>query len=73
MVVLLNVSEYVPVVVGVAVGFWRDDVKADGPVHDHEFAFEELAFNVTVPPTQIGPSLVAPVEEGIGLTVAVVV
>jgi hypothetical protein len=60
-------------VVGVAVGFCKDEVKPEGPLHDHEVASLELADRVTVPPTQIGPLLVAPVDDGIGLTVTVVV
>ena len=58
---------------GVAVGFWSDDVKPPGPVHDHEVALLEFAFRVTVPPEHIGLLFVAPVEDGVGLTVTVVV
>jgi len=63
----------VPVVVGVAVGFCSEEVKPDGPFHVHEFALLELAANVTVPPMHIGLLFVAPLEAGIGFTVAVVV
>ena len=71
--VLLTVNEYVPVAVGVAVGFCKEEEKPEGPDHDHAVASLELADNVTVPPTHIGPLLVAPVEDGTGLTVTVVV
>ena len=33
----------------------------------------ELAFKVTVPPVQIAPALEMPVDDGVGLTVAIVV
>ncbi len=62
-----------PVAVGVAVGFCNDEVKPPGPLHDHVVASLEFAERVTVPPTHIGLVLVAPVEEGTGLTVTVVV
>ena len=55
--------------VGVAVGFCSVDVYPEGPLHDHAVASLELADRVTVPPTQIGPLLVAPVDDGIGLIV----
>jgi hypothetical protein len=71
--VLLSVSEYVPVAVGVAVGFCTDDVNPSGPFHDHAVAAVELAESVAVPPTHIAPPLVAPVDDGTGLTVTVVV
>jgi hypothetical protein len=58
------------VIVGVAVGFCSEDVNPEGPLHDHAVASLELAVNVTVPPTQIGPLFVTPVDDGIGLTVA---
>jgi hypothetical protein len=67
------VSEYVPVAVGVAVGFCTDEVKPSGPFHDHAVAAVELADSVAVPPTHIAPPLVAPVDDGTGLTVTVVV
>jgi hypothetical protein len=60
-------------VVGVAVGFCNEDVKPEGPLHDHDVASLEFADRVTVPPTQIGPLFVAPVDDGTGLTVTVVV
>jgi hypothetical protein len=47
----------VPVAVGVADGFCNVDVKPEGPLHDHDVAPVELADRLTVPPTQIGPSL----------------
>ena len=70
---LLTVSEYVPVVVGVAVGFCRVEAKPDGPLHDQDVASVELASRFTVPPAHIGPSFVAPVEVGTEFTVTVVV
>jgi hypothetical protein len=60
-------------VVGVAVGFCNDEVKPEGPLHDHAIASLELEESVTVPPTHIGPLFVAPVDDGTGLTVTVVV
>ena len=71
--VLPTVSEYVPVTVGVAVGFCSADVKLSGPDHDHEVASLEFALSVVVPPTHIGPLLVAPDDAGTGLTLTVVV
>jgi hypothetical protein len=41
-------------------------VNPPGPCHAHAVAFNELAESVAVPPTQIAPSLVAPVEDGTG-------
>ena len=73
MPVLLTVREYVPVTVGVAVGFCRLEVNPEGPLQLHAVALLELEESVTVPPTHIGPLLVAPVEDGTGLTVTVVV
>ena len=49
-----------------------DELKP-GPVHDHDVASLEFALNVAVPPTHIEPLLVAPVDDGTGLTVTVVV
>ena len=69
---LLTVSEYVVVIVGVAVGFCKLDVKPSEPCQFHAVVLLELAFNVAVPPTQITPLFVAPVEDGTGLTVTVV-
>ena len=60
-------------VVGDTVGFCNDEVYPEGPLQDHADASLELAVSVAVPPTHIGPLLVAPVEEGVGLTVAEVV
>ena len=70
---LLTVSEYVPVTVGVAVGFCNADVKPLGPDHDHEVASLELALNVVVPPTHIGPLFVTPDDVGTGFTLTVVI
>jgi hypothetical protein len=63
----------VPVTVGVAVGFCKVEVYPEGPLQLHAVASLELDESVTVPPTHIGPLLVAPVDDGIGLTVTVVV
>lgn len=60
-------------VVGDTVGFCKEEVKPEGPVQDQADASLELAVSVAVPPTHIGPLLVAPVEEGVGLTVTEVV
>ena len=59
--------------VGVAVGFCIVDAKPDGPLHDQDVAPVEFADRFTVPPTHIGPSLVAPVDVGTELTVTDVV
>jgi hypothetical protein len=67
------VREYVPVTVGVALGFCKVEVNPEGPLQLHAVALLELDESVTVPPTHIGPLLVAPVDDGIGLTVTVVV
>ena len=48
-------------------------MKPDGPLQLQVVASLELEESVTVPPTHIGPLLVAPVEVGTGLTVTVVV
>ncbi len=48
-------------------------MKPDGPLQLHAVALLELEESVTVPPSHIGPLLVAPVEDGTGLTVTVVV
>jgi hypothetical protein len=56
------------VIVGVAVGFCKVDVKPPGPVHDHADAFIELAVSVTEPPLQIGLLFVAPLDDGTALT-----
>jgi hypothetical protein len=57
---------------GETVGFCNVEVNPEGPVHDHAVAPDELADNVTVP-THTGPLFVAPVDDGTGLTVIVVV
>ena len=54
--------------VGDAVGFSNVDVKPSGPLQSHAVALLEFAESVTVPPEQIGPPLVAPVDDGTGLT-----
>lgn len=48
-------------------------MKLLGPVHDQALALLELAESVAVPPTHMGPLFVAPVEDGMVLTVTVVV
>ena len=70
---LLTVSEYVVVAVGLITGFCALDVVPLEPVHDHAVALLELALSVTVPPLQIGPLFVAPVEDGTRFTVTTVV
>ena len=70
--VLLNVNEYVLVTVGVAVALCIVDEKPFGPVHAHEVALLEFAFNVAVLPMHIG-LLVAPVDDGTRFTVTLVV
>ncbi len=62
-----------PVTVGVAVGFCSEELKPAGPVHTQVVALLEFECNVTVPPIHIGAVLVAPVDEGDGVTLAVVV
>ena len=61
------------VAVGLITGFCAAEVEPSEPVHDHAVALLELSFKVTVPPLQIGPLLVAPVEVGAVFTVTVVV
>ena len=61
------------VAVGVITGLCAAEVDPSEPVHDHAVALLELSCNVTVPPLQIGPLLVAPVEVGAVFTVTVVV
>ncbi len=48
-------------------------MKPDGPLQLQVVASLELEERVTVPPTQIGPLFVAPVDDGTGFTVTVVV
>ncbi len=69
---LLTVSEYVVVTVGVITGFCNAEVVPFEPVQLHAVALLELALSVAVPPTQIAPLFVAPLEVGTGLTVTVV-
>ena len=54
-------------------GFWIVDVYPAGPLQFHAVALLELALSVADPPKHIGPSFVAPVDEGTGLTVTAVV
>ena len=56
-----------------AIGFCAVELKLLGPVHDQAVALLEFALSVTVPPLQIGPLLVAPLEVGTALTVTDVV
>ena len=71
--VLLTTSEYTPVTVGVIVGDCIEELYPAGPVQDHAVALLELSFSVTLPPTHIGPVLVAPLDVGAGFTVTEVV
>ena len=70
---LLTVSEYVAVAVGVATGFCPFDVKPSEPTHDHIVASVECELSVTEPPLHEGLLFVAPVDDGIALTVTTVV
>ena len=70
--VLLSVNENVVVTLGVTLGFGSDELKP-GPVHDHEVALLELAFSVADVPVHTTPLFVAPVDDGTGFTVTVVV
>ena len=70
---LLTVSEYVVVAVGLNTGFCNAEVVPLEPVQLHAVALLEFALKVAVPPTQIAPLFVAPLEVGTGLTVTVVV
>ena len=71
--IALTDNEYVVVTVGTSVGFCKVDVKPSDPTHDHAVALVELENNEAVNPLHIAPSLVAPVENGTGLTETVVV
>ena len=61
------------VAVGVITGLCAAEVEPSEPVHDQAVALLELSFKVTLPPIQIGPLLVTPVEVGTAFTVTVVV
>jgi hypothetical protein len=52
------------VTVGVITGFCAVDVDPSEPVHDQTVALVEFELRLTVPPTHIGPSFVAPVDVG---------
>ena len=54
-------------------GFCSVEVKPEGPFQLQAVALAELAIKVTLLPVQTGLVLVAPVDDGIGLTVAVIV
>ena len=70
---LLTVSEYVLVTVGVAVGFCAVVELRLLPLHTNDVAPPAgLAVRLTVPPLQIGPSFEG-AAVGVGLTVTVVV
>jgi hypothetical protein len=69
----LTVSEYTVVEEGVAIGFCRLEVNPSDPDQDQLVASLELALNLTVSPLQIGPLLIIPEEDGIGLTVTMVI
>ena len=60
------------VTVGVAVGFCKVELNPSVALQFHAVALLELALKVAVPPTQIAPLFVAPLEVGTGLTVTVV-
>lgn len=61
------------VTVGEADGSCAFEAKLLGPVHDHAVALLELDERVALDPEHMGLSLVAPVDDGIGLTVTAVV
>ena len=56
-----------------AVGLCVEELNPSEPTQDQAVALLELSLKVAVAPTHIGPSFVAPVEDGTGLTVTVVV
>ncbi len=61
------------VAVGVIAGLDNVDVEPSDPTQDHAVVLLDIEFNVTVPPTHIGPLFVGPLDDGIGFTVTVVV
>ena len=71
--ILLTVSEYVVVAVGVTTGLCIADVEPSDPCHDHPVALVEWSDRVTEVPLQTGLLLVAPVDDGTAFTVTIVV
>jgi len=72
----VTVTEYVPVAAVVAagiVGFWREELKALGPVQEYVAPATRGVVRLSVPPAQIGPLLAAVGVAGAALTVATVV
>jgi len=72
----VTVTEYVPVAAVVAPtieGFWREEVKAFGPVQEYVAPATRGVVRLSVPPAQIGPLFPAVGVAGTALTVAVVV
>jgi hypothetical protein len=70
------VTEYVPasaVVAFARVGFWREDVKPFGPVHEYVAPLTKGVFSWIVAPSQYGPPLVAVGVAGAGLMTTFVV
>ena len=59
--------------VGVNTGVCKEEVVASDPVQDQIVALLELDCSVTEPPLQSGLVFVAPLEDGTGLTLTVVV
>ncbi len=55
-----------------AVGFWADDVKPFGPVHEYVASATAGVDRFAVPPEQIGPSFDAEGAAGVALTTSVV-
>jgi len=55
------------------VGFWREELKALGPVQEYVAPATRGVVRLSVPPAQIGPLLAAVGVAGAALTVAVVV
>ena len=54
-------------------GFWREEVKAFGPVQEYVAPATRGVVRASVPPAQMGPLLAAVGVAGTALTVAVVV
>jgi len=70
------VTEYVPEAAAVAAGiegFWREELKALGPVQEYVAPATVGVVRASVPPAQIGPLLAAVGVAGAVLTVATVV
>jgi hypothetical protein len=70
------VTEYVPASAVVAfecVGFWSEDVKPFGPIHEYVAPLTSGVFSWIVAPSQYGPPFVAVGVAGVGLTTTLVV